>query len=178
MPQPDQTRWFTDEVQPHEAALRAFLGARYSAIADLDDLVQETFARVLRVHAAGPVTSPRGLLFATARNLALDILRRRQVVSFEPMTENDGSSVFMDVIDVAETVSKQQELELLTAAIQELPDRCRQVFTLRAVYGLSQREIAARLGISENTVERQIGKGLRRCGEFFARLGRSGLSRR
>jgi DNA-binding CsgD family transcriptional regulator len=38
-------------------------------------------------------------------------------------------------------------------------------------YGLSQREIASRLGITENTVERQMGKGIRRCTEFFARRG-------
>jgi len=174
MPQSDQTRWFADEVQPHECALRAFLVAHFPAITDVDDLVQDAFARVLRAHQAGPVTSPRGLLFATARNLALDNLRRRQVISFEPMQENDHSSVFMDVIDVAESVSKRQELELLTEAIQELPDRCRQVFTLRAVYGLSQRDIAEKLSISENTVERQLSKGLRRCGEFFTRLDRAG----
>ena len=145
-PPSDQSRWFSEHVQPHEAALRAYLIARFPVLTDVDDLVQDTFSRVMRAHASGPVESPRGLLFATARNLALDALRRRQIVSFEPMAENPESSVFMDVTDVAETVSKRQELELLTEAIQELPDRCRQVFTLRAVYGLSQREIAKRLG--------------------------------
>ena len=171
VPAPDQSRWFAAEVLPHEAALRAFLVAQFPALTDVDDLVQDTFARVLRAQAAGPVESPRGLLFATARNLALDAVRRRQVVSFEPMAENPGSPVFMDVTDTVETVSRRQELELLTEAIQALPDGCRRVFTLRAVYGLSQREIAEKLGISENTVEKQMGKGLRRCGEFFARLG-------
>jgi RNA polymerase sigma-70 factor (ECF subfamily) len=68
-------------------------------------------------------------------------------------------------------VSRQQELDLLREAIQSLPDRCRQVFTLRTAYGLSQREVAARLGISENTVEKQMAKGLERCTEFFARHG-------
>ena len=176
-PPSDQSRWFSEHVQPHEAALRAFLIARFPALFDVDDLVQDTFSRVLRAHAAGPVESPRGLLFATARNLALDALRRRQVVSFEPMAENPESPVYMDVTDVAETVSKRQELELLTEAIQLLPDRCRQVFTLRAVYGLSQREIAAKLGISENTVEKQMGKGLKRCGDFFAQRGMHGGER-
>jgi RNA polymerase sigma factor (sigma-70 family) len=170
-PQPNPNDWFAQEVQPHEAALRAYLGAHFSSLRDADDLVQETFARVLRAHATGNVTAPRGLLFATARNLALDALRRRDVVAFEPMAENNGSPVYMDVTDVAETVSKRQELELLTEAIQALPDRCRQVFTLRAVYGLSQREIAEKLGISENTVEKQMGKGLKRCGDFFAQRG-------
>lgn len=169
-PTPD-AQWFASEVQPHEAALRAFLKAHYSSLADTDDLVQDAFTRVLQAHSAEPVASPRGLLFTIARNLARDAIRRRQVVAFEPMADNPDSSVYRDVIDVAEIVSKRQELELLTEAIQSLPDRCRQVFTLRAVYGLSQREIAERLGISENTVEKQMGKGIRRCGEFFSRLG-------
>jgi RNA polymerase sigma-70 factor (ECF subfamily) len=151
--------------------LRAFLIGHYPSLPDVDDLVQESFARVLRAHAAGRVESPRGLLFATARNLALDLLRRRQVISFEPMAEESGSSVYMDVTDVAEIASRRQELELLTEAIQTLPEGCRRVFTLRAVYGLSQREIAARLAISENTVEKQMSKGLRRCEEFFAARG-------
>ena len=173
IPAPD-AEWFAAEVQPHEAALRAFLGARYPALADADDLVQETFTRVLRARQSGPVASPRGLLFAIARNLALDAMRRRQIVAFEAIAEDGGSSVYMDATDVVETVSRQQEFELLTEAIQSLPDRCRQVFTLRAVYGLSQREIAAKLGISENTVEKQMGKGIRKCGEFFARRGVQG----
>jgi RNA polymerase sigma factor (sigma-70 family) len=171
MSDPEQARWFADEVQPHEAALRAFLRSHFPSLPDVDDLVQETFVRLLRAQARGPVTSARGLLFSTARNLALDALRRRQVVTFEPMTEDGDSSVYMDAANVIETVSKQQEFELLTEAIQSLPDRCRQVLTLRAVYGLSQRAIAEKLGISENTVEKQMGKGLRRCGEFFAKRG-------
>jgi len=59
----------------------------------------------------------------------------------------------------------------LRRAISTLPERCRQVVTLRMAYGLSQREIAQRLGITENTVERQMGKGFRRCTEFFAQHG-------
>ena len=171
IPDPDQRSWFAEEVQPHEEALRNFLKAQFSSVTDIDDLVQETFIRVLRARATSPIESPRGLLFATARNLALDTLRRRQVVAFEPMAENPESPVYMDVTDTAETVCKRQELELLTEAIQTLPDRCRQVFTLRAVYGLSQRAIAEKIGVSENTVEKQMGKGLRRVAEFFARRG-------
>lgn len=167
----EQTRWFTEHVQPHGPALRAFLLARYPSLPDVDNLVQECLVRVLRAHEREPVHSPRGLLFATARNLALDQMRRQQVITFEPMTEISDSSVFTDNANVAETVSQQQEFALLTQAIQSLPERCRQVFTLRTAYGLSQREIAAKLGISENTVEKQMSKGLRRCTEFFARLG-------
>ncbi len=118
--------------------------------------------RVLRVHERTPVSSPRGLLFATARNLALDQMRRQQVIAFEPITEITDSSVFTDSTNVAETVSQRQEFELLTQAIQSLPARCRQVFSLCAADGRSQREIAEGLGFSKNTVAQQMSKGLRR----------------
>jgi len=57
---------------------------------------------------------------------------------------------------------------LLTQAVASLPARCRQVFTLRKVYGLSQKEIAAELKISENTVEQHLAKGTRLCSAALA----------
>ena len=67
--------WFVTEVQPHRPALRAWLLARFPTLPDVDDLVQETFARFLRARDASPIRSTRALLFATARNLALDAVR-------------------------------------------------------------------------------------------------------
>jgi RNA polymerase sigma-70 factor (ECF subfamily) len=168
---PDQARWFTEEVQPQAAGLRAFLIGQFPTVSDVDDIVQESLMRVVRAHEKGHVTSARALLFATARNLALDRVRRQRVVAFEPMTEKEGSFVLAGNDNVAESVSKNEESDLLRQAIEMLPDRCRQVFTLRMAFGMSQREIAAKLGITENTVERQMSKGIRRCTEFFARQG-------
>jgi RNA polymerase sigma factor (sigma-70 family) len=167
----EHSAWFVNEVQPHGPTLRAYLVARFPSLPDVDDLVQECMVRVLRVREKTPVDAPKALLFATARNLAIDTLRRQRVIAFEPITEITDPSVFTDTIDVAEIVSKQQEAALLTQAIQTLPEKCRQVFTLRVAFGLSQREICERLGISENTVEKQLAKGVRRCGEFFVSRG-------
>jgi RNA polymerase sigma-70 factor (ECF subfamily) len=72
---------------------------------------------------------------------------------------------------IPETVARNQELALLTEAIQSLPARCRQIFTLRKLYGLSQREIAHRLGISESTVSNQLIIGIEKCTDFFAARG-------
>jgi RNA polymerase sigma factor (sigma-70 family) len=73
---------------------------------------------------------------------------------------------------IPETVARIQELEILTEAIQSLPDRCRQIFTLRKVYGLSQAEIAQRLGVSENTISTQLKIGVRKCMDFMLRCRR------
>ena len=167
----DPPGWFTAEVLPHEPALRAWLRARFGPRCEVDDLVQETFARLLRTGGPAQIGSAKAFLFATARNLAIDQLRHNQVIAFESLTETDASHVWEDKPGVGESVSRRQELELLTAAIQSLPPRCRQVLTLRKIYGLPQKEIAAQLGISEHTVEAQVGIGVRRCAEYLARFG-------
>lgn len=159
--------WFVTEVQPHRPALRAWLLARFPTLPDIDDLVQESLTRVLRAREVSPIRSTRALLFATARNLALDAVRRQRVVSFEPITDETASSVLADNSDVVATVSKQQEFELLTQAIQSLPDRCRQVLTLRTAYGFTPKQIADKLAVSESTVEKQMALGIRLCAKFF-----------
>jgi RNA polymerase sigma-70 factor (ECF subfamily) len=171
LPESNQANWFVTEVQPHRPALRAWLLARFPTLPDVDDVVQDTLARVLRAREAGPIRSARALLFTTARNLALDAVRRQQVVRFEPITDSTDSSVLADGADVVAAVSKQQELELLTKAIQSLPTRCRESLTLRTAYGCTQKEIARKLGVSESTVEKQTALGIRLCAEFFATGG-------
>jgi RNA polymerase sigma-70 factor (ECF subfamily) len=164
----DSTLWFVTEVQPHRPALRAWLLARFPTLPDVDDLVQESFARILRARGESTIRSTRALLFATARNLALDAVRRQRVATFEPLADDPDAAMLADSSDLVATINRQQELELLTAAIQSLPDRCRRIFTLRTAYGLTVREIAGRLGLSESTVEKQMAHGIRRCAEFFA----------
>jgi RNA polymerase sigma-70 factor (ECF subfamily) len=119
----------------------------------------------LREHAVKP------LLFTTARHLALDQLRRRQIVPMEALVDFEGDTLVDHEPGIAETVSRRQELALLAEAIQTLPDRCRQILTLRKIYGLPQKEIARQLGIAEHTVEAQVGVGVRRCAEYLARFG-------
>jgi RNA polymerase sigma-70 factor (ECF subfamily) len=90
----DDASWFAAEVQPHDAALRAWLLARFSSLGEIDDVVQETYTRVLqlrardrlRVHAVKP------LLFTTARNLALDELRRRRIVPMYMLPDTPPSA--------------------------------------------------------------------------------------
>jgi len=176
LPAPDseQARWFADHVLPHEQMLRAWLRSRFQAEPDFDDVVQEAYLRVLRARERGELQSPKAFLFATARNLALDRVRHRQIARHEAVVENSAWDGLFDDDDVAETVARNQELELLTEAIQSLPARCRQVFTLRKVYGMSQADIGRTLGISEHTVSAQLTIGVHKCTEFMSRFRRPG----
>lgn len=170
-PKSEQDRWFAEEVQPHESGLRAYLHNCFPALADADDIVQESFLRVLRAKIAGKLRSPRGFLFKVARNAAIDVFRRSRTISLDAIVENDGLAVLAEGPGVSESVSRHEEIDLLIEAIESLPRRCRQVLKLRKIYGLSHKEIGLRLGISERTVNVQVGKGVRRCAEFLEARG-------
>jgi len=170
-PDSDQTRWFAEEVQPHEPTLRSWLRGLFPSLPDMDDLVQESYVRLIRAKRAGKVSHAKAYLFSTARNAALDFFRRRKIVSIEAVGDLADSTVLDERPHVADAVSRQQELDLLAEAVRCLPDRCRQTLTLRLLYGLSHKEIAAELKVSEHTVKAQLAKGMRRCTAHFEELG-------
>ena len=160
------------EALESEGLLRACLFRYVRNPADVDDLLQETYARLLAANPSGggEVRSVRALALTIARNVALDWLRHRNVVPIELVSDLTNLDVLDEKAQVDEIVNAHQELTLLSVVVAELPKRCRQVFTLRRVYGLSQREIAERFGISEKTVEQLLVRAVRRCAEaLFAR---------
>ena len=118
-----------------------------------------------------PIGATKSFLFQIARHLAIDFLRRERVSPLIRLPEWAESSVLDDRPGVAETLCTNDELELLAQAIHALPNRCRQVMILRQIEGVSQKAIAARLGLSELTVQTHVVHGLRRIEEYFRRRG-------
>jgi len=150
-----------------EGVLRACLYRYTRNNSDVDELLQEVYARLLTAGASDDpeVRSVRAFALTVARNVAFDWLRHRQVVPIELVADLEALEVLDEGEQIEEIVNSHQELAMLVKAIQGLPDRCRQVFTLRKVYGYSQKEIALRLSISENTVEQHLTKAARRCAQ-------------
>jgi RNA polymerase sigma factor (sigma-70 family) len=174
---PEQARWFAEEVQPHEPMLRAYLRGRFPKLGDIDDFVQESYARLLRVRERGGVFEAKSYLFATACNAVLDLVRRNEVVTIERVENIEHLSVLEESPGAGDTLSHNEDLALLAEAIQSLPAGCRHVLTLQKIHELSYKEIAARLGISERTVNAQIAKGVRRIRDYVsARLEKGGQS--
>lgn len=171
MPPCDQatTRWFWEHILPHEEMLRAWLSARFGSQLDVDDILQEAYVRVCRARTSNQIQSPKAFLFATARNLSLDFVRRHDVAKRDYLGEDDLSNVLDNTCDFRESVNHRQELALLTEAIQTLPARCRQVMTLRLVYGMTQVEIGRQLSISDRTVATQMAIGTERCTDYVLR---------
>jgi RNA polymerase sigma factor (sigma-70 family) len=162
-----EASWFADEVHAHESSLKAYLRGSFPTVRDVDDLVQESYLRIWRARLAHPIHSTKSFLFQVARHLALDLVRRNRVSPVRPVPDPAALSVMDDRPGVAEAACTQDELHLLARAIQDLPPRCRAIMILRQIEGVSQKEIAVRLGISVLTVQTHVVNGLRRIEEFF-----------
>ena len=156
----EQSRWFSMEVQPHEAALRAYLHARFPMLRDADDIVQETYTRLLKEKKAGRIRHARALMFTVVRNAALDFFRRCRTVPLEPTTHLIAANVIEEAPHAAETISQQQELEILAQAVQTLPTPSRKFRR----FGAAEPKISARQPAGRSV----IWRGRRRCGsEIF-----------
>lgn len=155
------------EILRLENLLRAYLHRFAPRPADLEDLLQETYTRLLAIppERRSQIQAVQAFALTTARNIAVDWARRRQIVPIDLVEDLDALAVSEDVARLDEIVNAHQELVQIAEAVADLPDRCAEVFTLRKVYGWSQREIAERLGISISTVENHLVKAVRRCKE-------------
>ena len=168
----ERNAWLAKEILVHERALRGYLGRFFKNVADIEDVVQETYARLLSLtdSASDAVRNWHAYLFTTARNAALDRIRRSRVVSLDALAEMGSADVLDQTPSADEALNARQELALLLETIASLPARCREALTLRKLYGLSQREIAQRLAITESTVEKHVAYGVRLCAErMFAK---------
>lgn len=159
-PHDERLAFIGTHILPHEAGLRQWLSRAGLSASERDDLVQEVYYRLLRQTSFAHITEPRAYLYRMARNLILEQVRKNRVVSITTVQNIDelGRADLSPSPEAA--VSARRELSRVMAFIEGLPDRCRAVFELRKVHGLSQAETAARLGVTENIVEKETARGL------------------
>lgn len=153
----DRARWLASHVLPHEPAVRAWLRRGRHAEADVDDIIQDAYARLVSASNVSAIRNVRAYFFRTAHSAAIDRLRRRSVISIEAVADVERLAAVEVLTPEDETVGRN-ELQLLSRLIQKLPDKTRRVFVLSRVSGLTQKEVARRTGFPESTVEKHIAK--------------------
>lgn len=147
-------------ILPHEADLRHWLLRLGVKAHELDDIIQDVYCRLLRMERFDHIEDPRAYLFRSARNVLLEQVRRSKVVSIMTVQNLDELGVADQGPNPESAASSRAELTQVLGLISGLPERCRQVFELRKVHGLSQAETAKALRISENIVEKETARGL------------------
>jgi RNA polymerase sigma-70 factor (ECF subfamily) len=160
-PDAESSRWFADEVQPHEPMLRSYLRGAFPSVRDVDDVVQESFFRIWRTRSLQPVHSAKAFLFQIARRLAIDSVRRERA-SPVATQEVELGAIAQEAPDVATALHNVQLRRRLVAAVVALPPRYREIVLMRKFEELPQKVVAERLGLSERTVENLLARGLKK----------------
>lgn len=162
---------FGQLVRTHQSRIYRHLlnltGSREEAL----ELSQEMF---LKAWQALPDWRPDALfhtwLYRIASNLAYDTLRRRRIVAFEPLADDDDTPA-TDAGPEA-LLQARQRLGNLDAALARLPAEQREIVLLREVEGLSYEELAAAQGIDEGTVKSRLARARAALAEGFRRTER------
>ncbi len=158
-------RWFVSEVLCHERALRGYLRRACRQASDVEDVLQDTYARTYAAARTERPTHVRAFVFRTARNILIDRARRAEIVAIDAIADIEAIPVSTYEADAEAILSSREELSALAHALDTLPPKCREVVALLKIEGCSQREVVERLGISASTVEKHVSKGLRRLAE-------------
>ncbi len=146
----------------HRDALLRYLCHRFGSLSLAEDLVQEAWLRLARHTPEQNIANPRAYLFRIATNLGSDYQRHHNM-GIEVQTDHEAlAQIPTQTTDPARNVQSRDELEHLLKIVDDLPPRCREVFLLCRVEGLSHAEVAERLGISKSTVVSQMVKALAR----------------
>lgn len=167
----ERTRWFLRNILPHEQALRSWLSRRQPLGLEIDDIIQEAYAILADLETVEDIRFPRAYLFQVVRSVIAKHVRRARVVSIRTMDDLSELEHADDRPSPECVAIDRDQLRRLAEAIGAMPDRTQEAFMLRRVEGLPQREIAARMAISENTVEKHISRGLRFLVDWFGHGG-------
>lgn len=153
--------WLGREILPHEADVRRWLHRSQLPAGEVEDIVQEAYCRLSALTDTAHISNPRAYFFTVTRNVVMDHIRRSRVVRMETIAEIDTLNIAWDAPTPETITGARRELERVNRLIEQLPERCRRIFVMRKIEGLSQREIAASLGVTETIVENDVVRGLR-----------------
>jgi RNA polymerase sigma-70 factor (ECF subfamily) len=150
--------WLGRHVLPLEAELRGWLRNRKTRGLEIDDIIQETYSRLLTIESVEHIRNVRAYTFQIAGSVLIDYLRRLKVVSITPVADIERLQLASEIASPETQVIDRDELARLTHAIVALPVRVREVFVLRRIYGVPQQQVARKLDIAESTVEKHMGR--------------------
>jgi RNA polymerase sigma factor (sigma-70 family) len=166
----DQARWFAEEVHAHDSSLKAYVRRSFPHLRDVDDVIQESYLRIWRARATQTVRSAKGFLFTLARHVALDLVRRHRTSPVDAVADLASLSPIEDRPNAVEIADQQEKIRLLAKALAMLPERPREIIVLRKFHGISQKDVASRLGISEAAVEHHVSRGLKKCENYLRKF--------
>ena len=161
----NSSEWLEDLIEDTRSGLASYVRSIVATPDDVPGVMQDAYLKVflaLRDDHTGS-HKPVALLYRTARNTAISRLRHQKVVRESVTAIAVAEELRAEPSTAEQAINESEKLDELILVVNHLPPKCRDVFVLRWIHGLSQRAIGERLGITVSTVEKHLAKGLRRC---------------
>jgi len=157
----DPQTWVADLAASHGDQLRRFLVARVRNVADVPDITQEVYLRMLRIPNIESIRSPEAYLFTVAQHVVQQHTLRQTAtppsVELTQMLDIPSASTEVDPELAADAA---QCVEHLQDAMEKLSPKVRATFLLHRRDGLSIEDIGTRLGLSRPMVKKNLMKAL------------------
>src|SRR5262245_48466673 len=149
-----------EEAGPVRLWLTRWFRRRVTNASDIEDLVQDVFARMVARDSPEPVEHLNGYVLKTATSVLADRARRSASHAAERHVAFDAELHADEDLDPVRVLGGKEDLHAATAALLSLPERTRTVFVLRRLEGKKHRDIAAQLGISVSAVEKHMVRAI------------------
>ncbi|WP_354298397.1 RNA polymerase sigma factor [Phenylobacterium koreense] len=160
-----------DRAEPLRQGLAQYFRRRIPDPSEVDDLVQEVFARIVARDSDEPIQHLGGFVFQIAARVLADRGRRRFARKANAHVVFDAERHAEEDFDPYRILAGKQELRAATEALLGLPPRTRRIFILHRLEGRKSREVADQLGISVSAVEKHMVKAMQHLSSV--RRGRS-----
>lgn len=158
----ERADWIERHILLHEPSLRRYLASlRLPQGLEIDDIVQESYARLSEVKNVNDIRNAKFYFYQVARSIIFAHVRRAKIVSIITVENIEQFNFLVDEMTPETRASDREQLARLLNNIASLPKPSRDAFILRTIHGLSHREIGKRLGMSDNSVQKNIAKNLR-----------------
>lgn len=137
---------------------------------DIEDIVQETFVKSYEAELKQEIKYERTYMLRTAKNLALNHVSKASERHNQSLDDMDELPGILTSTNLEKQVESKERFLHFCRATDTLSMEVKRVFLLKKVYGLSQKEIADYIGLSQSTVEKHVAKGLHQCSVYLNQL--------
>ncbi|MGN6689388.1 MAG: RNA polymerase sigma factor, partial [Sphingopyxis sp.] len=157
----DAGTWFEREILPHRASLEKYLARCFPHEADLEDIVQQSFERVLARSGDEPIENPKFYLRRTAWSLLQSRMRRRAIASIDHFADLSSFDFQCDAPLPDHICAAREEFAIFLALYSELPPRAQAAIQQIRLEGRSYVEVAESFDLCVSSVAKQIRRSLR-----------------
>jgi RNA polymerase sigma factor (sigma-70 family) len=171
----ERGRWLAKHILPLEPLLRSLLRRAPLDGLEVDDIIQETYARIVSQPALSAIRYPKQYAIQTANSVVIDHIRHNRVVSITFMGELEQLDIAASGEGVDRVCEFREEIGQIVKLLASLHPTTRETLICRRVEGLSQIETARKLGVSVKTVEKHMALGVLKLMDTFGRGGKSRL---